>query len=176
MKLSTPKQATEVAYEYNKDKHGEDTIADEMIDWLGNTLGLDAVIMLYGGLKEMNSYVLKWLEENQPADTPDMERQVFEPEEDFGENDLEESLKYPIKSYSRKTSRHSIKRGSPVSAESDVSKELRMILDIEDSVLYNLVDESTEEILYTDIISKEEAEKRNNALEDKQEGFKWIIA
>ena len=87
-------------------------------------------------------------------------------------NKIDETLRYPTKSHKRKSANQARKRAT-VFGEDVFQKRLDQELN-DDALLYNLIDEQSQQVLYTDYITLEEAEKRNMQLSLKDEPFRWI--
>jgi len=86
---------------------------------------------------------------------------------------IEETLRYPVKSHKRKSATAAYKSRSSPLGESAFESKINKILS-EDRELYYLMDDVSGGILCVDFMSKDEAAKRNKALTDKKEIFKWV--
>ena len=89
---------------------------------------------------------------------------------------VSETLRFPTKALKRRSPTQARKRAS-VFGEDVFAKKLDSILqENADHDLYYLIDESSGDVLASDFIDSEEMKKRNAALEEKHEPFKWILA
>lgn len=139
---------------YQREHTDESDLVDLTVQYIINKYGIhEADLLIPGGLSNAQNYVRETLKKSGVT--------------------IGESLKYPNRAYSRKTSAQARRRASAVSAEGRLEDRLDVILD-DDNALYRLIDETAQRVIYSDILTEQEAERRNSKLIAGEEPFRWL--